>query len=1195
MAETLADLLIKLKLVTDKGAGEQAAQQIREQWGRIVADMTSTINSGGVGAAFAKLTQGIQASGQAMLDLPLGNTRSGLGSLAAAAAATYAAMELPQKTFGSWLVAAAEMEKVKAELKSMTGDAQLATEQWQTLMKASTSMPFKVEAIQQAAVAIDKFNQPLAKLLPLAGQLAAKVGKDLPGASAALARAWSGDQRSLSMLARQYGITQEKLIELGAATKDGIKVTTSGAEALDKLRGALTAAVQSGDGDAMADQFNTIGGSLTQLHNAVTRVSQTLGEDLDPAFITIVHAVTGVVESFEHLPAPLQALVAYGGAGAAVLGSMAGVAFGLGKVAMVARSQLINLGAGMVGVKAEGMSLRTAWEAIAGGARAAGSSFGAMAKRAATARVTMQGVGTAIRTAVGGGLEAATTAATSAASAIPAALSGVVAAMASVAGVGLSVIAGELIYNETLKQRIANELAEQEAIKKSTQAMAELAKAHQGDWIHKSAQQLAEMGVTVKQVVQTEDALRAEIEATKANTELDTAAKNKRVKALLAELDATRQAATGLQQYITMQRQLGDAMTQAEERLKTAEADLKMHHQTIQRVMTAQAAVVEELKKKVEEAKQTISTDSEADAAKLRQLQDQLLQAQVKLSELQDQVLQKELKGSEQVAERQADLAKLRVEAARQELDEHKRAGVETKADTDAVVEASIAAAARERDAKLHSIEIKTQAEINSGNVSGQTMRAFELEREQAEEAYTQAVRKATDERVKFAQQEAKRRLAAQLEMVGIQMQALHADTARTGTDHAKEVEAEINKQMALKIAAAQAEGGTREEVENKIRIIRAQAHEEVLKAQDEERRFLAERIKLETDAAKSKLDGLAVDRQILDVRRIQGAAVEPLIAAKIREEQQLKLQIAAQDRDAAIQETQDAGKIGTAKLKYAAEVKKINQETEDALRANHQAEMSRIAQRLDAQRSIVHLQQEGTDIQFEQMQKLGQVSDQQLQAYYQKKLQMALEEIKLEEQAQLATEQDQQKRQDIIAEAQLKFSNEKQRLALAYAEALTGQKTTLEQQTAEIKKQNDLRNSPLQSIQDALSSVNLFGNGFSLGGGLMSSGAGTQADQQADLRQKFLESMSTFGRNAPSMEDFMDSLSRPADKALDDARLQTRPQNVEHNVNVSSLTVTVNGDSVHGAKDPKKLKQGLDHIIGGLGLEDHLGGNFNL
>jgi hypothetical protein len=283
----------------------------------------------------------------------------------------------------SFLDSASQMQQFEATLTAVTGSAAAAKEQLKQMSDFAAKTPFELPSVVEAGVKIKSLGVDVDKFLPLAGNLAAVMGRDIPDAAQALAKAASGSQDGITQLQDSFGVTKRELIAAGAAMGEAGAVSVKTAGDIDRLQAALVKVVGTKFGGAMEAQSKTLKGAFSNLSDAVGQLKADLGEALAPAAEQLARSLTKVVEGLRALPDWVKSTVAFGTVAATSMlafgAACAGAVAVLGP--MVAQARLLASkfpvlteavgGAGVAGVALSAAFVATTTAVVALGAAAA--------------------------------------------------------------------------------------------------------------------------------------------------------------------------------------------------------------------------------------------------------------------------------------------------------------------------------------------------------------------------------------------------------------------------------------------------------------------------------------------------------------------------------------------------------------------------------------------------------------------------------------------------------------------------------------------------------------------------------------------------------------------------------------------------------------------------------------------------------
>lgn len=273
----------------------------------------------------------------------------------------------------SMLDSASQMQQFQARLTAVTGNAAQAKAQLKQMADFAANTPFELPSVVKAGVQLKSLGQDVDKFLPLAGNLAAVMGRDIPDAALALGKAASGSQDGITQLQDSFGVTKRELIAAGAAMQSNGAISVATAGDVEKLQGALQKVIGTKFGNAMEAQSHTLKGAFSNLGDAVGQLKADMGEALAPAAETVARSLTKVVEAIRGLPDRVKSTAAYATVataavaafGAALAGTV-GVLVPLGAKIGLLLEQVPALTSAVGGVVAAATGLSVAFAATTG-------------------------------------------------------------------------------------------------------------------------------------------------------------------------------------------------------------------------------------------------------------------------------------------------------------------------------------------------------------------------------------------------------------------------------------------------------------------------------------------------------------------------------------------------------------------------------------------------------------------------------------------------------------------------------------------------------------------------------------------------------------------------------------------------------------------------------------------------------------
>lgn len=183
----------------------------------------------------------------------------------------------------SFLGASMELEGYQAKLEVAMKSTAAAAEMMKWAQKFAADTPFEMSSVVDAATRLELYGLSAKKWLPLLGDMAGAMGKDVTQAVEAIADAVSGG--GLERL-KEFGVTSVKLQAAGwtgsYVDEEGIATLTA---ALEQIMGTQFAG-------GMAKLMDTATGALSNFQDEVFNVRAALGDALLPALKTIMPIIT---------------------------------------------------------------------------------------------------------------------------------------------------------------------------------------------------------------------------------------------------------------------------------------------------------------------------------------------------------------------------------------------------------------------------------------------------------------------------------------------------------------------------------------------------------------------------------------------------------------------------------------------------------------------------------------------------------------------------------------------------------------------------------------------------------------------------------------------------------------------------------------------------------------------------------------
>ena len=191
---------------------------------------------------------------------------------------------------------ASNFEQYQQRLEVIGHSASLARAQMAQAVQMASTLPFDVGAVTQATVNLEKFHASASELLPVAANMAAIMGVDLPSAAQALGKAWDGSEGGIREMRDQFGLTNEALREHGAEVGKNGELYVHSQEGMERYHKALKELLGEFDGGA-AKQANTFAGQLSNLRDAFVLLGKDIGDQWLPAAKQWVQELTAAARA----------------------------------------------------------------------------------------------------------------------------------------------------------------------------------------------------------------------------------------------------------------------------------------------------------------------------------------------------------------------------------------------------------------------------------------------------------------------------------------------------------------------------------------------------------------------------------------------------------------------------------------------------------------------------------------------------------------------------------------------------------------------------------------------------------------------------------------------------------------------------------------------------------------------------------
>lgn len=239
-------------------------------------------------AAYRVAAAAARALGTALKGVVIGAAVAGAGIAAGMVSAVKAAMQ---------------MESYRQKLNVAVKNTQEAAQLFDWAKQFANSTPFEMGEVVDATVRLEMYGLKARQWLPLVGDMAGAMGKQVTDAVEAVADAVSGG--GLERL-KEFGISSTQLLQAGAAPGAGGGVSYMGQASIDKLKVALTSIMTARFGGGMATMMTTASGAMSNLSDAVFRLRVAVGEALLP----LLKASIPLLISFVNALGPRMASIA---------------------------------------------------------------------------------------------------------------------------------------------------------------------------------------------------------------------------------------------------------------------------------------------------------------------------------------------------------------------------------------------------------------------------------------------------------------------------------------------------------------------------------------------------------------------------------------------------------------------------------------------------------------------------------------------------------------------------------------------------------------------------------------------------------------------------------------------------------------------------------------------------------------------
>jgi len=243
-------------------------------------------------------------------------TFNGVLKQAAGLAGAYLGLRGLTSTFKSIVGVNAEFERLSGSLKTVTGSAKAAKEAFSLIEDFATSTPYQLDEIVDSFIRLKAMGlEPSMEALTSYGNTASAFGKNILEFVSAVTSATVGEFERL----KTFGIKAKVEGESVKFIFQG--VTTEVAKNATEIERYLRSIGNINFGGAMAEQMNTMGGTMSNIEDAMAKVARTIGES------GLNDAIKGVLEQFNTLVSGSNSTAKSIGGALATAVNVAGKAF----------------------------------------------------------------------------------------------------------------------------------------------------------------------------------------------------------------------------------------------------------------------------------------------------------------------------------------------------------------------------------------------------------------------------------------------------------------------------------------------------------------------------------------------------------------------------------------------------------------------------------------------------------------------------------------------------------------------------------------------------------------------------------------------------------------------------------------------------------------------------------------------------
>ena len=243
-------------------------------------------------------------------------TFNGVLKQAAGLAGAYLGLRGLSSTFKSIVGVNAEFERLSGSLKTVTGSVKAAKEAFTLIEDFATATPFQLDEIVDSFIRLKAMGlDPTMEALTSYGNTASAFGKNILEFVSAVTSATVGEFERL----KTFGIKAKVEGETVKFIFQG--VTTEVAKNATEIERYLRSIGNINFGGAMAEQMNTMGGTMSNIEDALAKVARTIGEN------GLNDAIKGVLDQFNNLISGTDSAAKSIGGALATAVNVAGKAF----------------------------------------------------------------------------------------------------------------------------------------------------------------------------------------------------------------------------------------------------------------------------------------------------------------------------------------------------------------------------------------------------------------------------------------------------------------------------------------------------------------------------------------------------------------------------------------------------------------------------------------------------------------------------------------------------------------------------------------------------------------------------------------------------------------------------------------------------------------------------------------------------